>query len=258
LPQATFKFSKTQKDKIAFFDFDSFWKDAPLKKPYYEYVPEPFRKAGYDRFFFEGQLLTRLKPLKEFVEYAEQVKARIRFTNPIISMHIRRGDKYVEAPYVPLRIYIDSVKKIRAQTGIEKVFVTSDSEEAIQSLPRDIGIEFIYDDQEPRYDNANHRFLRNNPKLASQETFTAYKIYQLLADADYIIGPDNAHLTLLGASLNSARTGNTQNKLLIPGTLKFKPDVIRYWPLIAKERLRVHALKNRHRRWSKLVRTVTH
>jgi hypothetical protein len=247
---ATFTFSKDQKDKVAFFDFDAFWRDEDFRIPFYSWLPEDFKQAGYDRYIYDGQILARLKWLDEYKEYVENAKKRIGYENPIIAMHIRRGDKYTEAPYIPLPVYFNELKKASKESGIKKVFVTSDSDETIQELLRiDSDFEFIYDDMEPRYNNANHAYLRRNPDLAKQETQTAIKILELIASADRIVGPDNAHLTTLGVAINSARLASTQNRYLIPGDLTSSRLPLKYRLLVAQERFRQHIMLTKNRRW---------
>ena len=245
LQMPTFKFDKNQKDKAVFFDFDTFWLNEELKKPIYEWIPTSFIEAGFNRHYFDGQLLRRLKFTHEFQDYVEEAKQRIGYKHPIISLHIRRGDKYQEAPYVPLALYRNAIKTMSEATGIRKVFVTSDSEDAIHEIQRGIDLEFVWDDEEQRYDNANHTLLKKHHDLAIQETFTAVKILELLASADKIVGPDNAHLTNLAVALNSARTGNLNNHCLISGDLDYSKLSLLYWPILTKEILRQYIKKNK-------------
>jgi Alpha-(1,6)-fucosyltransferase N- and catalytic domains len=227
LPQENLDYTKEQQAKVAFFDFDSFWKDRSLRDAICEWVPPEIRmhadgispsaskeKSWQDRAmwkldparqFFEGQLLSRFEYLSQYEAWLEELKRRIGFACPIIGVHIRRGDKKEETPYVPLRRYHAEILRAVAETGINRVFVSSDDPEVFAGLPGQDRVQYIYDDEEPRYNNANHRMLRERPELARQETFTALKIYDLLSHCDVLVG-QNAHLTTLAQARNSART----------------------------------------------------
>lgn len=238
LPQEKLKYTKEQQAKVAFFDFDSFWKDINLTKKISEWVPQEIEKHAKEitpiqdnrhwqdptiykispaRRYLEGQLLSRFKYLPGYKAAIEDVKHKIGFTNPIIGVHIRRGDKSSEEPYVPLRRYHAEIVRAVSETGIKRVFVTSDDPGVFADLPKQDKIEYLYDKEEPRYNNANHILIRDTPELARQETLTALKIYDILSYCDVLIGQNNAHLTLLAAARNSARTMGTGEYRLTRG-----------------------------------------
>lgn len=240
LPSEVLDFPSTQQDKVLYFDFDSFWKDERLKSWFYAWTPPEFLELGYNRLFFDGQILIRFKLIEEYKKHIEDVKESICFKKPIIGLHIRRGDKRVEAPYVPLKVSLAQVKKISDETGIRRVFVTSDSDETFNELPSNLGLDYIYDKEEKRYNNANHSFVQNNPRLAKQETQTATKILELLASSDWIVGQNNVHFILLAAALNEARTLNLNRVSMVDGNyLGSYSNVPLYdWPLVFFEKQR--------------------
>lgn len=227
LEKPVFDYTHKQGDKVVFFDFDSFWRNSELNREIYEWMPEEFQDL--DRYaqktfpesknwvhpefknlsrikrIFSGELLSRFKYLPQFRSEIDAIKKRIGFESPIIGVHIRRGDKTVEAPYVPLRRYHSEILRAVKETGINNVFVTSDDPDVFSGLPGQSYINYIYDDEEPRFNNANHIMLRKNQELAFQETLTALKIYDLLSYCDVVIGQSNAHLTLLAMCRNEAR-----------------------------------------------------
>ena len=106
----------------------------------------------------------------------------------------KKRDKYAESPVIPLEKYLCKIKKLSEKTGIKTVFLATDSDEVIEaievirSLSTGLRIEFIWDKEELRYDNANHKFVRDNPQLKRQETLTAIKVLGLLEACDYMIG----------------------------------------------------------------------
>ncbi|KAA8498510.1 hypothetical protein FVE85_6095 [Porphyridium purpureum] len=57
----------------------------------------------------------------------------------IIGVHIRRGDKYKEVPFVDLSTYASAVRIAAAHTGCSQVFVASDELASIRTLERELG-----------------------------------------------------------------------------------------------------------------------
>jgi Alpha-(1,6)-fucosyltransferase N- and catalytic domains len=235
IPNEVFLFSKDQPDKVAFFDFDRFWADKSFNRTVYEWVPPTFAALGLGRHFFEGQLLERFNYLPEYSEELEKIKQRIGFKSPIIGVHIRRGDKNTEEPYVPLRRFKSEILATVKTSGISRVFVTSDDPEVFDKLPAKDRIEYVYDREEPRYNNAVHAMLHDHPELAWQETMTALKIFDLLSSSNLIVGQSNAHLTLLAIARNMARTRRMDNHRLTPGeyTMSFSTAEPRDWGHVA-------------------------
>lgn len=256
LPQGTLDFSRTdQDDQVAFFDFDSFWKDRSLNIPVYNWVPETFnavrpllerprpnwtppdfKTLDAARRLYEGQLLSRFKYLPDYERGIAEVKERIGFESPIIGVHIRRGDKHAESPYVPIGRYHAEILKAVEETGINKVFVTSDDPGVFSALPSQDKIEYIYDDKEPRYNNANHEMIAAQPELAAQETLTALKIYDLLSCCDVIVGQNNAHLTNLAICRNEATKMGQGDYRILRGDYisKFSYAELKYWPEVCR------------------------
>ena len=133
-----------------------------------------------------------LKLKQEYKAHIEEKMSRIGVNPPIIGVHIRQGDVIsdpsVRFRVVPLDIYLNVVKKIAEKTGIKTVFVTTDSQQVIRDLPKNSGLDFIYDDTEKRYDNCNAQMLQDSPELKRQETMTAISNIHILSRCDYIIG----------------------------------------------------------------------
>ena len=149
-------------------------------------------RLPHNHLYVSGLILDSFLQLKE--EYQQYIEARrheIGFEPPVLGLHIRHGGiRNFRESYrlLPLEHYFQTIERMVSETGIKTVFVTSDSPAAIRQLPKDSGINFIYDDQEIRYDNLNAKMVKENPTLKKQETQTAIKNILLLAECDYIIG----------------------------------------------------------------------
>ncbi len=133
-----------------------------------------------------------LKLKQEYKMHIEEKRKELGFKSPAIGVHIRQGDALTNfsTKYRNLSSqgYLEIVKHVVDKTGIDTVFVTTDSEEVIRQLPKNSGINFIYDDKEIRYNNENALMLRDHPELRKQETMTVVKNIHLLSECDYIIG----------------------------------------------------------------------
>ena len=143
--------------------------------------------------YIKGLILGSFLKLKqEYKLHIEERKKAIGFKNPIIGVHIRQGDVKTSLFYqyrnFPFQTYSEVIEQIVDKTGIRTVFVTTDSEEVIQQLPKNSGIDFIYDYKEKRYDNDNTGMVREHPELKKQETMASIKNIHLLSECNYIIG----------------------------------------------------------------------
>jgi CMP-N-acetylneuraminic acid synthetase len=193
---------KIQLEQAVYLDFDEYWLNIKNRNYFNNLVPKELSNQNIDKDYLNGQLTLRFKLLPKYLENINNVKNKIHFSKPIIGIHIRRGDKKNESAYVPIRIYNYYLKKAVNESGIKKVFVTSDSEDVILELPQNLGLEYIYDREEKRYNNANHELLTTKPELKEQETLTAIKIIELLSECNYLIGQINTHFTTIAYDLN--------------------------------------------------------
>ncbi len=143
--------------------------------------------------YIQGLILGSFLSLKqEYKTHIREKRKAIGFKNPIIGVHIRQGDILYNANQqirnIPYKVYMEVIEYLVDKTGIKNVFITTDSEDIIQQLPKDSGIDFIYDDNEKRYNNHAVNMLRRRPELRKQETMTSIKNIYLLAACNYIIG----------------------------------------------------------------------
>ena len=144
-------------------------------------------------FYIQGLILGSFLKLKqEYKTHIREKRKAIGFKNPIIGVHIRQGDTLYNPldahRIVPYKVYMEVIEHVVDKTGIKTVFITTDSEDIIKQLPKDSGIDFIYDDNEKRYNNEVAYMLQQRPELRKQETMTSIKNIHLLADCNYIIG----------------------------------------------------------------------
>jgi len=213
-----FKFDKTQEEKVCYFGFDEYW-NSPHKDTYQCWCDPLYADEENGYLYFSGLVLSQFKPLPDYTKKYEDVKEDLKWKEPTIGLHVRRGDKGIETgqnQYVLLESYMREVQRISDETGIKKVFVTSDSSEPFFELQENYkDFEFVQDDLEKRYDNANWKLVSENPELKKEETMTGIKIIELLASCDYIVGQANTQFAKLGGAISCYRTGNRNCLTLI-------------------------------------------
>lgn len=125
-----------------------------------------------------------------------------------IGLHVRRGDKNSECPYVPTESYVQQVRGLVSNYPQKKtlVFLSSDDPNAIEHIQAGlIGVDVRWDDYEARYNNFNAGMVAGNPALASQESIVAAKNISMLGMCDYVIGMSHAQFTWLGGLLSVFR-----------------------------------------------------
>ena len=136
-----------------------------------------------------------------------------------MGLHIRRGDKGIETgkhTFVSLDGYEREVRKASDTLGSKRVFISSDSAEAMQEMKsRLVGFDVFWDEDEKRYDNANWSMVQENPDMRRDETMTGAKIIDLFGSCGHVIGQENTQFAKLGGSLCCARTGNKDCMTLI-------------------------------------------
>ena len=95
---------------------------------------EDIRSAGTS---YIQVVLNTLKPKTEIIEEVERLTSR--FVKPTVGVHIRLGDFHQEKRVIPIERYINAVKKIKNQLGLEpQCYVASDgkNEELVPFLSR--------------------------------------------------------------------------------------------------------------------------
>ena len=147
-------------------------------------------------------------PLPELQILLESTKARLGWSGHdlVIGLHVRRGDKNTEAPYIHTETYLHFLEEICEQYPSKKiaVFLASDDPKCLlefQSKLAKKNVSIIWDDTEERFNNYNAEMVKNNEDLAKQESITAAKNISLLGDCDYVIGMATAQFTWIGGLL---------------------------------------------------------
>jgi len=122
-----------------------------------------------------------------------------------IGVHVRRGDKNTECPFIPTQRYIHFCQEIINQNLGKKIqlFLASDDSTSLHEFSEVLpsSIEILWDKNEVRFNNANALMIREQPNLAMQESMTAAKNICLLGQCDYVIGMASAQFTWLGGLL---------------------------------------------------------
>ena len=121
-----------------------------------------------------------------------------------IGIHVRRGDKNTECPYIPTETYVEFFKKIADKHPDPpiQIFLTSDDPDSYAEFSKALpGIPILWDADEPRFNNCNAHLVNDQPDLAFQESITAAKNICLLGQCDYVIGMASAQFTWIGGLL---------------------------------------------------------
>jgi hypothetical protein len=224
-----FDFDAPNSHRIARFDFWDFWSNVDLRNKVLGYAPMELAEYGETgKLIFDGILSSSMRLREEFANYIESEYTRLGL-NDFVAVHFRRGDKSVETPYVPAKKYKESILSQVKRCGATQIFIASDSNNAVRDLDLESsGLQVIFDTEEIRYNNANHRFLRTNPQLAAQETKTSIKNIYLLARGRRVVGQDNAHFATIAAGMIAARQPPKYGEL-IAGDLLMKSPTVRFY-----------------------------
>jgi len=145
-------------------------------------------------------------PSLELKAIITSIKERLKWEDYDIrvGLHVRRGDKNTESPYIPTETYIHFFEQIHQKYIGKKIaiYLSSDDPNCLsefQGKLKDIPI--LWDAEEDRFNNYNAQMVKENKDLAKQESITAAKNISLLGDCDYVIGMSSAQFTWLGGLL---------------------------------------------------------
>jgi len=124
-----------------------------------------------------------------------------------VGLHVRRGDKNTECPYISTERYMDFLTQVSAQNPGKSigVYLASDDPDTMKIFSKyeNSSLHFIWDREEPRYNNYNAKMVSMDPNLAFQESLTAAKNICLLGECDYVIGMSTAQFTWIGGLLSA-------------------------------------------------------
>ena len=124
-----------------------------------------------------------------------------------IGLHVRRGDKTMEHPHVPLPVYMKFLtEELKRYEGKRVgVYVSSDDPNVYKELS--LPVDVLWDDREKRYNNNNIGMVRSQPDLAMQESITAARIICMFGECDAVIGLQNTQFTWIGGLLMLYKNG---------------------------------------------------
>lgn len=203
------------------FDFWGFWENVPLRNRLLGSLPVECPSVPWDfGLALDGVICSFFELKPDYQMMVEGHRCRLGLPNAYLGVHYRRGDKRAETPYVPVEEYRRAVLELAQKTGIDVVYVASDSPDAVRELDlSSAGLKVFFDGDERRLNNANHRYLMANQEESVLETETAIKNIYLLAGAQGLVGQSNAHFATLAASMISARDPDLTEKsiIIIPG-----------------------------------------
>jgi hypothetical protein len=212
------KFDFTENDKpVVFFDFGSYWNSKNMKK-YQCWHPKETDYLMYSGYMYD--LLKIKKSYKndigEKIDFIKE-KYEIKGFGDCTALHLRRGDKIVESPYLKDDFLFDYVEK---QNLGKKFFVTSDDLEYIHEIESKYPqYEFIYDSDEKRYGGSNLSnvdMVARDPSLKEQESLTFMKNIEILKQCKAVVGSYSTQMTKIAGSLSSYDKGKNVLHLINP------------------------------------------
>ncbi|ACK51410.1 hypothetical protein Msil_2482 [Methylocella silvestris BL2] len=179
----------------------------------------------------DGEILKWMRLIPSVAAEIESARIRLGISSTTLGVHFRRGDKTVESAYVPAAHFNDAILRVFETWRFESLFLASDSPKAIEEIKTPPGVRVIFDFEEIRYNNANHKMLFRNPALAQQETYTAAKNLALLSACGGVVGQDNAHFATLSAAVVAANFSDKRRILLLHGQVAEleSPSLRRYF-----------------------------
>jgi hypothetical protein len=207
----SFEFETVPPNTVARWDFFRYFSTESLFKRFQYPEPPPFFNHPTNRSMIRhywsaclmGYIAKHADPrLKELIASTKSSTGwPTGGSGVVIGMHIRRGDKITENPYIPVEVYVTILHQLMTSRNIASptVFLTSDDANVYQELKNALGpIPILWDSNEKRYNNANYHFIETSNEIAEQESYTAAKNILLLGDCDYVIGSHNTQTTWLG------------------------------------------------------------
>lgn len=201
---------KAQQQEIIEWDFmRDTWNAAPQVKADHQFPACPLQAgAELTRHQWCAVLAEAICGTPSAVVRAEvnQLKSRIQWDSydMHIGLHVRRGDKHTEVPYIPTECYLLQIRLLAEANPRKKIliFLSSDDPGALADIQSGLPeVATAWDDFELRYNNFNAGMITNNPELALQESITAAKNISLLGECHYVIGMTHAQFTWLGGLL---------------------------------------------------------
>ncbi|WP_157463071.1 hypothetical protein [Curvibacter gracilis] len=170
-----------------------------------------------DGLLIEGLVFKSLKIKEDIFAESLDFVGRMGINHETIGVHYRRGDKKVESAYVPADLVNMEISNFHSSGNFKSVFIASDTPLATKEVQYPDDLKLIFDFEENRFDNANHKMLFKNRALSDQETRVAIKNIIALASCGAIVGQNNAHFALIAASCIALKNSDRANYRLIDG-----------------------------------------
>jgi hypothetical protein len=209
-------FEKASKNQITAWDFfRDTWNAAPQIRAGHQYPICPIDNI-HDELtrhqwcaILAHAICGSPKPLLSDAIQAFKKKSEWNSYDVLIGLHVRRGDKNTECPYIQTECYLYFLDQVASQNAGKKigVFLATDDPSCVNDIKGRINpnISIIWDADEVRYNNYNAQMVANSPDLALQESLTAAKNICLLGECDYVIGMATAQFTWIGGLLSVYR-----------------------------------------------------
>jgi hypothetical protein len=240
---------------LVYFDFWAFWRNEALRHLIYSALPTEINGVPNGASLLDGIIFSSFRLKAACSAEIAPYLAHINTLGPVIGVHFRRGDKYVETPYVDAAVYRTQIEAVATRHHIRNVFISSDSSNAVRELALDeTRFKIYFDAKEKRYNNANHKFLMAHRELAPQETFTAIKNIYMLSCCTQIVGQTNAHFASLAAgqlyvTRMDPEFGVLIDPMLAPKnwSMRLLNSIYRYSRKVGKRMLPLYLLKSKQR-----------
>ncbi len=217
-------FDFTDNDKeVVFFNFGKYWNTQHMHD-YQCWHPE-----NTDYTMYSGYMYGLLKLNKKYNEKIEEninfikEKYEIKGFENLTALHLRRGDKIVESPYLSDEFLF---KYIEENNLGDSFFVTSDEFDYIQEIEEKYPqYNFIYDSNETRYGNqkiSNVDMVTRNQALKEQETLMFMKNVEIMKQCKAVVGLHSAQMTKIAGSMNSFLNNKNTLHLIDPNNNKIE------------------------------------
>jgi hypothetical protein len=178
----------------------------------------------------DGEILKWMRLLPSIQSAIDETQRSLGVSSNTLGVHFRRGDKSVETAYVPTKHFNRTISLIHQTWPFESIFLASDSPDAAAEIHLPPGVKLIFDSNEKRYNNANHKMLFRNPDLARQETFTAVKNLTLLSACGGIVGQDNAHFATIASAIIASSGSSPTRIILLNGQIaEFEAPILGHY-----------------------------
>ncbi len=214
-PQVAMDFSQ-QEDKVVRFDFNNYWNDKTILAQYHEKTV-----GDLDFRLFSGVLLNLLELKDEYAAFVQQKDDAIGISScagPLLGVHIRRGDKEMDTPYISIERYATEIKDILGRTGGFEIFLCSDDSRVVDQLSDALkDVRILYDNEETRYDSKtnNLSYVTSSKQKKMEESMTGIKVIELLSRCNHVLGQSNVQFAKLAGCKLMDRVGDTNVMTLI-------------------------------------------